>query len=85
LKEPWLSPVYGDMNGWPPAILITGTRDLLLSPTVRTHRQLRAAGVSAELHVYEGMSHGDYLVAFPAPECRDALAEIAAFFDKHWK
>ena len=34
-----------DMTGWPPTILITGTRDLLLSPTVLTHRKLRAAGV----------------------------------------
>jgi epsilon-lactone hydrolase len=85
LKEPLLSPVYGDMSGWPPAILITGTRDLLLSSTVRTHRKLRAAGVAAELHVYEGQSHADYLGAFPAPESRDALAEIASFFDRNLK
>ena len=85
LKEPLLSPIYGDMSGWPPTILITGTRDLLLSSTVRTHRKLRAAGVPAELHVYEGQSHADYLFAFPAPESRDALAEISLFFDRHLK
>ncbi len=83
LKEPLLSPVYGDLSGWPPTVLITGTRDLLLSPTVRTHRKLRAAGVTAELHVYEGQSHADYLTAFPAPESRDALKEVASFFDRH--
>jgi acetyl esterase/lipase len=83
LKEPLLSPVYGDLSGFPPAVLVSGTRDLLLSPTIRTHRKLRAAGVKAELHVYEGMSHADYLIAFPAPESRDALAEVAAFFDRH--
>lgn len=82
LKEPLISPIYGDLSGFPPAILITGTRDLLLSATSRTHRKLRAAGVSAELHVYEGMSHGDYLGAFPAPESLDALGEIAAFFNR---
>jgi acetyl esterase/lipase len=85
LKDPLLSPVYGDLSGWPPTILLTGTRDLLLSATVRTHRKLRAAGVPAELHVYEGMSHAYYLTSFPAPESRDALAEIASFFDRHWK
>ena len=83
LQDPLLSPIYGDFSGWPPAILISGTRDLLLSPTIRTHRKLRAAGVEAELHVYEGMSHADYLSAFPAPEEQDALAEIASFFDRH--
>ncbi len=30
LKDPMLSPVYGDMHGFPPAILTSGTRDLLL-------------------------------------------------------
>jgi len=33
-KDPLLSPVYGDLHGFPPAILTTGTRDLLLSSTV---------------------------------------------------
>jgi acetyl esterase/lipase len=85
LKDPLLSPVYGDFKGWPPSILISGTRDLLLSDTVRTHRNLRAAGVPAELHVYEGQSHANYLHAFPSPESRDAFGEIAAFFDRHLK
>ena len=48
LKDPLLSPVYGDMHGFPPAILTTGTRDLLLSNTVRVHRKLREAGVDAQ-------------------------------------
>lgn len=85
LKDPHISPIYGDLSGLPPAILISGTRDLFLSATVRTHRKLRAAGVAAELHVYEGMSHADYLTAATTPEGRDALGEIAAFFDRHLK
>jgi acetyl esterase/lipase len=83
LKDPLVSPLYGDLSGFPPTILITGTRDLLLSPTILTHRRLRAAGVPAELHVYEGQSHADYLVSYPSPESRDALREIARFFDRH--
>ena len=51
LKDPLLSPIYGDMHGLPPAILTTGTRDLLLSNTVRVHRKLRQAGVEAALQV----------------------------------
>jgi epsilon-lactone hydrolase len=41
LKDPLLSPVYGDMHGFPPTILTSGTRDLFLSNTVRVHRRLR--------------------------------------------
>ena len=47
LKDPLISPVYGDMSGFPPTILTSGTRDLLLSNTVRVHRKLRQAGVEA--------------------------------------
>jgi acetyl esterase/lipase len=83
LQDELLSPIYGDFSGWPPAILISGTRDLLLSTTVRAHRKLRAAGIPAELHVYEGMSHGDYLTAFLSPEAQDAMREVAMFFDQH--
>jgi acetyl esterase/lipase len=83
LKDPLLSPVYGDMHGLPPALLTTGTRDLLLSNTVRVHRKLRQAGVEAELHVYEGQSHAHYLRDASAPETKEAFGEIARFFDKH--
>ena len=56
LKDPHLSPIYGDFQGFPPTLLTTGTRDLFLSNTVRVHRKLREAGVGAQLEVYEGMT-----------------------------
>jgi acetyl esterase/lipase len=83
LKDPLLSPIYGDMHGFPPAILTTGTRDLLLSNTVRVHRKLREAGVDAQLEVYEGESHAQYQRDDRVPENREAFGEITAFFDKH--
>jgi acetyl esterase/lipase len=83
LGDPLLSPVNGDMHGFPPAILTTGTRDLLLSNTVRVHRKLREAGVDAQLEVFEGMSHAQYQFDDRIPETREAFAEITAFFDKY--
>jgi monoterpene epsilon-lactone hydrolase len=83
LKDPLLSPVYGDMHGFPPAILTTGTRDLLLSNTVRVHRKLRQAGVEAVLQVYEGAAHAQYARDADAPETKEAFEEIARFFDKY--
>jgi epsilon-lactone hydrolase len=83
LKDPLISPVYGDMAGFPPTILTSGTRDLLLSNTVRVHRKLRQAGVEAFLQVFEGQSHAHYLFDDSAPETKEAFAEISDFFDKH--
>jgi acetyl esterase/lipase len=83
LHDPQLSPIYGDFHGLPPAILTTGTRDLFLSNTVRTHRKLREAGVDAELQVFEGYSHAQYLFDINAPETREMFGEVAAFLDRH--
>ena len=83
LKDPLISPVYGDMHGFPPTILTTGTRDLLLSNTVRVHRNLRRAGVEASLQVYEGQSHAQYEFDDRLPESQEAFGEIAAFFGAH--
>lgn len=82
LKEPLISPLYGDFTGFPPAILTSGTRDLLLSDTVRTHRKLRQAGVEAILQVYEAQSHAQFLTPF-VPETAEAFGEIAAFLSAH--
>ena len=81
--DPYLSPVHGDFSkGFPPTFLQSGTRDLLLSDTVRLHRALRRAGVTAELHVWEAMPHGGF--GGLSPEDSETTAEIKAFFERHW-
>ncbi|TWG98596.1 acetyl esterase/lipase [Nocardioides sp. J9] len=75
--EPYLSPLLGDVTGFPPTLLLAGTRDLFLSTTVRMHRKLLAAGVPAELHVFEAMPHGGF--GGTTPEDEDLLATVAAF------
>jgi epsilon-lactone hydrolase len=83
LKDPMLSPVYGDLHGFPPTILTSGTRDLFLSNTVRVHRKLRTAGVVADLVIFEGQSHGQYLFAPLAPETMEYYSEVSGFLDKY--
>ena len=83
LTHPYVSPLNGDFTkGFPPTILTTGTRDLLLSDTVRLHRALRVAGISAELHVTEAAGHGGFFGA--APEDDEVFAEVRRFVDLHW-
>lgn len=83
LKDPLISPVYGDFTGFAPTILTSGTRDLLLSNTVRVHRKLRDLNIEAFLQVFEGQSHAQYGRDDTAPETKAAFTEIAGFFDKH--
>ena len=55
----------------------------MLSDTIQVHRKLRRAGVDADLHVYEGQSHADYLKFINAPESFEHFAELNAFLLKH--
>ena len=81
--DPYVSPLYGDFGkGFPPTILTTGTRDMLLSDTVRMHRALRNAGVPADLHVTEAAAHGGFFGM--APEDHDLERQIRQFVDAHW-
>ncbi|MET8052648.1 alpha/beta hydrolase [Streptosporangium sp. NPDC005286] len=82
LRDPYLSPLFGDFTkGFPPTILTSGTRDFLLSDTVRLHRKLLAAGVPAQLHVFEAAPHAMFLGM--APEDHERAREIRLFVDKH--
>jgi acetyl esterase/lipase len=83
LKTPLLSPVYGSFEGFPPTSLVTGTRDLFLSDTVRVHRKLRVAGVVADLSVFEALSHGGYALGANSPEAQQVYGELGAFLIRH--
>lgn len=77
LADPYVSPLFGDFTPpFPPTFVQAGTRDLFLSNAVRLHRKLRAAGVDAELHVFEAMPHGGF---FGAPEDEEIALEVRRF------
>jgi epsilon-lactone hydrolase len=80
LRDPFLSPLFGDLRDFPPTFLQAGTRDLFLSNTVRMHRALRAVDVDAELHVWEAMPHGGFR---GAPEDVEIGLEARKFLAKH--
>lgn len=83
LDDPLVSPVHGDFAGFPPSILTSGTRDILLSDTVRVYRAMRAAGVEARLELHEALSHAEFNSVFDSPESARVFADIAAFLDRH--
>ena len=77
LADPLLSPLFGDLTGFPPVLLQAGTRDLFLSNTVRMHRALRRVGVPADLHVFEAMPHGGFTGR--TPEEMELQREVTTF------
>jgi monoterpene epsilon-lactone hydrolase len=46
---------------------------------------MRAAGVPAELNVFEAMSHGDWIASPNLPESKVFMRELAVFLQRHIK
>ena len=80
-SDPLVSPVLGDLREFPPTLLVTGTRDAMLSSATLLHRALRRAGASAELFVFEAMPHSHWF-ALHLPEAREALQIMSGFFEE---
>jgi acetyl esterase/lipase len=77
--DPALSPIYADLRGFPPALCVAGTRDMMLSDTSRFHRALLRAGVNADLVVFDAMPHAHwYMVGIP--EAQEANELMAHYF-----
>jgi acetyl esterase/lipase len=80
-KDPVLSPLFADLHGMPPSLLVTSTRDLLLSDTAIFHRALLRSGNDAQLVVFEALPHA-FWYHFQLPETKEALELMAKFFDE---
>lgn len=79
--NPLVSPVFGDFTqAWPPTLIQAGTREILLSDSVRLHRAIRAGGKDCRLEVYEGMPHVFQMFLSQTPEGLAAWAETDAFW-----
>ncbi len=70
------------MAQFPPALIITGTRAMDMSPAIVTNSALLKAGVDSTLIVGEGMGHC-YVYSPQLPEAQDAYDETVKFFRKN--
>lgn len=78
-REPLVSPVFGDLSGLPPALLLAGGDELLLSDAQILAARLKDCGCRCDLYVEEGLWH--VYVLYGIPEARDALTKIACFLE----
>ncbi len=78
-RAPALSPIFGDLAGLPPTLVLSSTRDQLLSASVLFHRALLAAGAQADLIVFEALPHA-FWAHMECPETDEAFDHMAAFF-----
>ena len=82
-RQAEISPLFADFDdSYPPCIITSGTRDLLLSPSEDLAARLSAAGVPVKLRIWEEMWHV-FEWNNELPEAAASITEISAFLSSH--
>jgi epsilon-lactone hydrolase len=82
-RDPYISPLFGDLRGLPPLLMFVGTAEGGLDDSLRFAEKAKAAGVDVRLIVGEGQVHCYPLLPDFIPESKQAMVEIQAFIRKH--
>jgi len=82
-RDPLVSPLFADVRGLPPTLLIGGTQDVLASDSVRMADHLRDAGVPVQLEMYPGLPHDFPLIVQEIMESDLALRHVSSFVARH--
>lgn len=80
-RNPYISPLFGDFEGFPPMLIQVGTCEMLLSDSELVAKKALEAGVKVRLSKYEGMFHVFQMAAKLMPESGKAWAEVGKFIE----
>jgi acetyl esterase len=75
--DPDLSPLFGDLRGLPPTLLLVGTLDVLLEDNLAMAARLSAAGNEIDLRVFPEAMHG--FTSHPTSMATAALDGVEAW------
>jgi len=76
---PLASPLYADLSGIPPLLVVVGGAEALLDDSVRLSRSAGMAGVDVTLYIGAGMQHIFPIYCGAIPESDAAVAMIGAW------
>lgn len=80
LADPLVSVLFADYApDFLPTLIQCGTRELLLSDSIRLHRRMLDGGVDAELQLYDGLWHVFQFKPVHSPEAALARARTGQF------
>lgn len=82
IRDPLVSPVYGDFARLPPLYIQVGEEEILLSDSTRAAEKADAAGVDCMLEVWPGMWHVFQMFVHLMPESPAAIRKIGVFIGK---
>lgn len=77
--DPYMSPLFGEFDNFPPLLMQVGSYEVLLSDTLAVADKVRSAKGKLRLSEYEGMFHVFQIGMDLIPESREAWEEAGEF------
>ncbi|WP_044640055.1 alpha/beta hydrolase [Risungbinella massiliensis] len=84
LRNPYVSPIYADLQGLPPVLIQVGSDEILLDDAVTLAKKIEQAKGDVQLRIWQGMWHVWHITGGVLPEAGKAVLEIRDFLDQHW-
>ena len=81
LRQPTISPLYGDFTGLPPVFFSASDTEVLLDDSKVLYEKLKKQGHQAAMDIQHGTCHA-FQVFTAMPEARRALKNIFSFLEK---
>jgi len=78
-RNPYVSPLYGDLRGLPPTLIQVGSDEILRDDSERIAKRMSQAGCDVTLEVWPRMPHVWHGFAPVLPEARRAIVRIGEF------
>lgn len=82
-RAPLASPIFADLSGFPPTLILVGSTEVLLNDAQRLTQKINNSGGSAQLEVWPKMPHVFPLFAGIIPEGKAAVSQICEFLRSH--
>lgn len=79
--NPLVSPIYGELNGFPKTMIQASEYDVFLSDSEMLHQNLLNSGVKVNYTLWKKMWHNFQMSAAMLPEGKRAILEIKSFID----
>lgn len=77
LTDKYVSPLFGDFEGFPPTYIQVGDEEILKSDSTLLYKKMQRAGVNVKIEIYKGMWHVFQMSPFKtAYEAMDKNAEF---------
>lgn len=77
LRDPMLSPLFGDFTGFPPTLIQVGGNELLFSDSQRLRDRMRSAGVLCRMEEWEELWHVFQIM--PIKKAAEAMEHVKDF------